>query len=665
MRAALVACYRALAMIVDAQFFRDLAFVFVAAVLGATAAWATRQPLILGYVFGGILIGPFTPGPAVSDLHTFELFAEIGVILLMFSIGVEFSLRDLMRVKWVAVLGGPLGILLSIALGLGTAVVMGWPLLQGAIIGIVVSVASTMVLARLLMDTGELRSRHGRIMIGITLVEDLAVVVLIVLIPTFGALSGERVWAMAQALGLAGLILVPFFYLAAKVVPPILTYVARTRSDELFVLVALALALGTAALTQEVGLSLALGAFLAGLLISESDYAHELLARVLSLRDLFVAFFFVTVGALIDPLAVVSNVSLLATMVGLIVVGKLVIWTLVVMLFGHPLWTALLVGVGLTQIGEFSFILIQVAREAGHVGADVYNATLAAALITILINAVLVRYVPRWIGRARLLGGEIAADMAVPGEASPARVVVCGYGRVGSAVAEALETFETPYVAIETDPGIVKGLRARGIKAIFGDAAQPAILAAAAAHEARLAVVAIPESDRTEVVVRQLRRTSRTMTIFARSDRPEARDRLMEAGATEVIQPELEAASTLIRHALRGLGVPRERALAYLDRFRGAMDAAPAGAPSEPLLPQVSEITIDAGRLADQSLREARIRERFGVTVTALTRASGEVVLHPSPDAVFRPGDRVRCFGLPQQIDRLEQEIARDTPPPR
>src|SRR5687768_11596491 len=212
-------CYRARGMAGDALFFRDLAYVFVAAVLGATAAWATRQPLILGYVVGGILIGPFTPGPSVADLHTFEVFAEIGVILLMFSIGVEFSLRDLLRVKWVAILGGPIGVLVSIALGMAAAVAMGWPLLEGAIIGIVVSIGSTMVLARLLMDSGQLRSRHGRILIGTALVEDLVVVVLIVLIPTFGAVDSGRLGAIAHALGVAALILVPFFYLAAKIVP--------------------------------------------------------------------------------------------------------------------------------------------------------------------------------------------------------------------------------------------------------------------------------------------------------------------------------------------------------------------------------------------------------------------------------------------------------------
>jgi K+:H+ antiporter len=381
----------------DPVIFRDLAYVFVAAVLGAAAAWLARQPLILGYVAGGILVGPFTPGPSVSDVHTFEVVAEIGVVLLMFSIGIEFSLSDLLRVKWVALLGGPLGIALSSALGLGVGALLGWSLLQGIVIGIVVSVASTMVLARLLIDRGELQSPHGRVMIGITLVEDLAVVVLTVLLPVLGALEPGRLLAIGGALAKSALILAPFAYLAWKVVPPLLLRVARTGNDELFLMVALALGLGTAALTQTVGLSVALGAFLAGLVISNSDYAHETLARLLPVRDIFVAVFFVTIGTLIDPKSVVAHLPLLAAIIGLVVVGKLAIWALVVRLFGYPLVTALLVGVGLTQIGEFSFILVQVARGAGHVGDDVYNATLAASLLTILINATLVRLAPRWL----------------------------------------------------------------------------------------------------------------------------------------------------------------------------------------------------------------------------------------------------------------------------
>ena len=643
-----------LTVVADPVFFRDLAYVFVAAVLGAVLARTAHQPLILGYVAGGLLISPLTPGPAVSDLHTFELFAEIGVVLLMFSIGVEFSLRDLLRVKWIAIVGGPLGIVLSVGLGIAVGPLMGWTVLQGAVVGMVVSVASTMVLARLLMDRGELHSRHGRIMIGITLVEDLAVVLLIVLIPRLGTLDAGRALSIAAGLGLGVAILVPFFYLAARVVPLLLTRVSRAHSQELFLLVALAIAMGTAALTQAVGLSLALGAFLAGLLISESDFAHETLARLLPLRDVFVAFFFVTVGALINPIAVRENLGVLAVVVALVLVGKLAVWTGVVALFGQPLWTSLLVGVGLTQIGEFSFILVHVARDSGLVGDDIYNATLAASLITILVNAGLVRAVPGWIARSRRVGWRTATP-ALPAETETltGHVVMCGFGRVGSEVAEALETFGTRYVAIDVDPDVVTSLRRRGIPSLFGDASSSHILEAAGVARAALVVVAVPQIEYAHMAVRHVRALNVSVPILARAHDYGGRDRLIAAGASEVIQPEVEAASTLIRHALRRLALPRDRVLAYLERFREAMEDAVRtdGLPGEPL-PEIREVTLlPSSALADGSIGEARIRERFGVMVVALTRASGDFVLHPSAQTVLRPGDVLRVFGLPAQID--------------
>jgi CPA2 family monovalent cation:H+ antiporter-2 len=365
--------------------------------VGGLVAHALRQPLILGYVAGGILVGPFTPGPTVSDVHSFEIMAEVGVILLMFSIGIEFSLRDLLRVRWVALAGGPLGIVLCIVLGMGTAAVLGWPLLVGVVVGAVISVASTMVLVRLLLDRGELSTEHGRVMIGITLVEDLAVVVLTVLLPSFATLEAGPLLAIGKALLTAAIILAPLTYLALKAVPVVMNRVARTGSEELFLLVALAIALGTAAVAQAVGLSLALGAFLGGLVISQSDHSHGALARLLPVRDAFVALFFVTVGTLVNPASVVAHVRLLFLLLVLIVAGKLLIWTLVVRAFAYPFATALRVGIGLTQIGEFSFILVQVARAAHMVGDDIYNATLAASLVSILINAALMRWAPRWI----------------------------------------------------------------------------------------------------------------------------------------------------------------------------------------------------------------------------------------------------------------------------
>src|SRR2546426_946435 len=643
-------------MVADPILFRDLAYVFVAAMLGGGLAWLARQPLILGYVAGGLLVSPWTPGPSVSDVHTFELFAEIGVVLLMFSIGIEFSLKDLMRVKWVALGGGPLGILLSTGLGLGVGVFLGWGALQGAVVGMVVSVASTMVLARLLIDRGELHSQHGRVMIGITLVEDLAVVALIVLIPMLGALHAERLLAMGAALLTAAAILVPFFYIASRIVPPFLGRVARTRNDELFLLVALAIALGAAALTQAAGLSFALGAFLAGLLINQSDYAHETLARLLSIRDAFVALFFVTVGVLIDVRSVLSNLPLLATMVVLVVVGKLVLRSAVVWALGQPLSTSLLVGTGLAQIGEFSFVLVQVARGAGHISQDVYQTTLAASLITILLNAALFRLMESWVGRLGLGGRRHRKELAVERAGLRDHVVLCGFGRVGSAIGEALESFGIRYLVIELDPDVIKGLAARGVPCLFGDAAHGRLLEHAGVDRATLAVVTVPVADRARLAVLGLRRMRPDLPILARFHDAAAREGLLRAGADELIQPETEAAATLIRHALRRLELPQERVLAYLGRFRGAMERAQANAGAAEALPAVEEVVMGSGPLADQTLGEARVRERFGVTVVAITKARGPVLHNPTADTVLRTGDRVRVFGLPDQLASFRRE---------
>jgi len=379
--------------------FKELSYVFIAAILGGVLAWRLRQPLILGYVLAGIVFSPFTPGPAVREAHTFQVVAEVGVVFLMFSIGLEFSLEELMEVKWVSVIGAPLGIVLLSLLGEGVGVLLGWGAMQGLVVGMIISVASTMVLSRLLIDSNQLQSTHGKVMIGITLVEDLVVVVLTILMPVLANFTPHHLFGVALALVKAALILVPVGFLAVYLVPRMLKGVAKSQSKELFLLILLAVCLGTAALTEAVGLSLALGAFAAGLIVSGSDYAHRALDQLMPLRDAFVALFFVTVGVLINPHALISNIQILLAILALVIIGKFVIWTGVVKVFAYPLRTAVLVGIGLTQIGEFSFILVQVAHANALVGDEFYYAVLAASLISILLNATLVRWVPKWIGQ--------------------------------------------------------------------------------------------------------------------------------------------------------------------------------------------------------------------------------------------------------------------------
>ena len=391
-----------------AALFRDLTYIFLAAVAGGFAAWRLRLPLILGFVLGGIVISPFTPGPQLSHLHSFEVFAEVGVVLLMFSIGVEFSIPDLMRVKWVALIGGPVGILFVMGLAMAAAKIAGWSTTQGIVIGAAISVASTMVLARLLSDSGAINKTYGRVMIGITLVEDLAVVFMTVVLPVVSGSGEGRFANAAWTLGKALILLVPLVFLAMKVIPRVLLKASRTKNSELFLLVAIAICLGTAALAQAVGFSVALGAFLAGLSISGSEDLHHAHTQLVPLRDAFVALFFVSLGALVQPQVLGHSLGLLGVMLLLIVSGKFIVWLAVVRLFRYSVWTALVVAAGLTQIGELSFVLVQVARSSAMVGQDVFTATVAASLISIFLNVFLVRGVLKWV--APRLSAEAAVE---------------------------------------------------------------------------------------------------------------------------------------------------------------------------------------------------------------------------------------------------------------
>jgi monovalent cation:H+ antiporter-2, CPA2 family len=375
----------------ETRFLIDLGLLFLAAFGGAVLAQLLGQPLIVGYVLAGIVIGPFTPGPSIADPRPFQWFAEIGVVLLMFTIGMEFSLASLLEVGWLALLGAPIGIALVTLLTAGTGALLGWPILQSVVVGAALSVASTMVLMKFLVERGELGSAHGRAVIGITLAEDLAVVAMTMLIPALAPAGGQALIPLVRGLALAVVVLVPLVWLARRVVPWLLALVGRTANPELLLVAAVTLATGTAAFTESIGLSHALGAFLAGMVISESDLAHRALDRVLPIRDVFVAVFFVSIGMLVRPGSLAAELPTLAAMVLLVMVGKFVVWSLIVRAAGYRLRTALLAGLGLTQIGEFSYILAGVGLEHELLTRAVYDAILGTSLVTILLNAILFR----------------------------------------------------------------------------------------------------------------------------------------------------------------------------------------------------------------------------------------------------------------------------------
>lgn len=375
----------------EAQFFNELALVLAAALVGSVLARLLRQPAILGYILGGLLISPFTWGPSIADAHHFDEIAEFGVVLLMFSIGAEFSPKELGSVRALALGGVPMAIVAFVGLCLGIGSFLGWTVWKSVALGAIVSVASTMVLGRMLIDRGLLKSQTGRITIGLSLVDDLSVVVMIVIFPVLSELTPDRLYTLAWELGRAFLILVPVLLLSYRIIPGLLLRISRLNNPEFLFLGTVGLSVLAAAFTQWLGLSMALGAFLAGVLLSHSPEGRRAVSQLDGMRDLCVAVFFVSVGALIDPGMLIEDPLLVVVLLLLVVVGKTVVWFGIIRIFGHRPSTAFGSALYLAQIGEFSFILGAVALSSGLLEQADYNAILAAALLSIAANSFLTK----------------------------------------------------------------------------------------------------------------------------------------------------------------------------------------------------------------------------------------------------------------------------------
>lgn len=636
----------------EGVFFRDLALLLIAAVVGGFLAQWLRQPAFVGYIAGGLLITALA-GPRISGTATFHLFAEFGVVLLMFALGVEFSLRELWKVRALALIGAPFGVAVITGLAAALMVASGASLASGLVAGLALAVCSTMALAKLLEERGDLNGPVGRVSIGISLAQDGVVIAAFFLIPALASAQGAPAAGLLTAMAQAAAVLAAFFLLADRLVPAVLERIAHAQNTELFMLVAVTIGIGTAALSAGLGLSLALGAFLAGLIISESEYTAETLARVLPLRDLFVAVFFVSIGMLIDVRSLLERPALLLQMVGVVLLAKAVIWTGVTLAFRSPLPVAVAVGIGQTQIGEFSFVIAQLGRAAGLLSAEVYSALLATSLVTLVINALVFRRsrpLERWADRWA------QAPAAEPARRAPA-VLIAGYGRVGSTVGESLESFNIPFAVVDFSPVVVRALRRRSIPAVLGDAANEIALREAGAPGVRLTVLAIPDTVKAALATRRVLGLNPEAAVIARAHSRDDREGLLAAGATEVILPEIEAGMTLVDHTLHRLAVPSQEVRTYLRRLRELErpGARALESVSGAALLQAATVRIVEGPLAHQSLRRTRIRERTGVTVVGIERTGEEPHWNPPPEAVLLPGDQVTVVGLLDQIERFRR----------
>jgi CPA2 family monovalent cation:H+ antiporter-2 len=523
-----------------------------------------KLPPLIGYLVAGIAIGPFTPG-YVADQNIANQLAEIGVILLMFGVGLHFSLKDLLSVRAIAIPGALAQGFVATPLGMAVGWWLGWPLGAGIIFGIALSVASTVVLLRVLQERRLLETERGRITVGWLIVQDIAMVLVLVLLPGLAALfrgvetapeAVEIARLVTILLGKFAIFVAVMLIVGKKLIPAILHYVAHTGSRELFRLAVLSIALGVAYAAAELfGISLALGAFFAGMMLSESQLSQQAATESLPLRDAFAVLFFVSVGMLFGPAIVVDAPLALFATVSIILVGKSLVAYAVVRLFGHSRTAALMICASLAQIGEFSFILANRSLELGLLPAEGRDLILGGAIITILLNPLLFAVLDLYVARRERALAAAAADLKE--EEVPMRqpirptslkdhVVLVGHGRVGSFISPALNERKVPLFVIEDDEDGVAALQERGIEAIAGNAADPAVIQAANLPEARFLLVAIPDAFEGGQVVQQARAVNPKLPIIARAHSEEEIDYLKRHGATLVVMGEHEIAKAML-----------------------------------------------------------------------------------------------------------------------
>jgi CPA2 family monovalent cation:H+ antiporter-2 len=533
----------------------DIALILVAALVGGYVAQRLGQPLILGYIVAGVMVGPHTGGPRVGDAHEIELLAEIGVALLLFTLGIEFNLARLARVRGIAFLGTPVQIALSTLLGWGVGLLLGWSSYSALWLGAMAALSSTMVTLKTLSAQGAIGTLASRVMIGMLIVQDLAVVPMMIVLPELDSLR-DGLPALGWAVLRAGLFLGAMVLVGTRVIPAVLKGIAAWGSRELFLIAVMALGLGVGYATYLAGLSFAFGAFVAGMVLSESDYGHQALSDIVPLRDIFGMLFFVSVGMLLDPRFVLAHLGDILLLVAGIGTGKALIFAAVTRAFGYTGEIPLAVGLGLFQVGEFAFVLARAGLAAGALTADQSGLVLAATLATMLLTpAVSALSAPAYA----LLGRWLPAPPPAPAHAEHGlhdHIIIAGYGRVGRYIANLLSRLDHAYVVIERDQGRLDTLKAACVPVIYGDAASPVVLEAAGIHHARLLLVAVSAGIDVEGIVRRARALNPQLHIVARATRLGQLEVLRALGIHEVVQPEFEAGLEMVRQTLLHFAVP-------------------------------------------------------------------------------------------------------------
>ena len=650
----------------------DIILLVLAAFFCGLLMQRLRQPLILGYILAGVILGPHTGGLTITAVHDIERLAEIGVALLLFALGLEFSHKDLKPVKYIALIGTPVQMGLTIGLGLGIGKLMGWDLKTSVWFGAMISLSSTMVLLKTLMNQGWLGTLSSKVMIGMLIVQDLAIVPMVIVLP----LMNDPSAGLAQ-LGQAGLkatiFLASMFLLGAKLLPWIMRHIARLGSRELFLLAIIAIGLGVGYATYLVGLSFAFGAFIAGMVLNESDYGHQALSDIIPLRDIFGLLFFASVGMLLDPRFLLHHFGTILLLVLLVGVGKGLIFAALAWVFRYGNVIPIAVGLGLFQIGEFSFVLAQIGMSTKSIDSELYNLILTTAVLTMILTPVVSAQTSRLYAlKKRWFQKEPLESMNFPDKGFTGHVVIAGGGRVGTQIATTLHRLAIPFVIIELDQRRVELAQQAGFAVVYGDASHEIVLEAASVATASMLVVTLPGIVESRTIVAAVRKVNSTVAVVARLSDPDFFELFSELQVTDLVYPELEAGLEMTRQVLLGLRIPATEVQRQTESLRqeyfsaGMSQSKPYRTLSQFRSAEhqfdLQWVSInDASPLVDQTIGQAEIRKSTGVSVVGVLRDE-QLEPNPGPDFRFRAKDLVAVIGSGQARDAFRERFFADGP---
>lgn len=620
--------------------------------------------MILGYILGGVLVGPYTGGITVSNVHDIELLAELGVALLLFALGLEFSLKDLQPVRRIALIGTPIQMLLTIVYGLAIGRLIGLEWVEAMWLGAVISVSSTMVILKTMMGRGLMGTLSSRVMIGILIVQDLAVIPLMLILPELNdlqaglpSLAGAAIKAL---IFIAGIVII-----GTRVIPRLMRLITEWNSRELFLVSIMALSLGIGYITFLFGLSFAFGAFVAGIVISESDYSHQALGDITPLRDLFGLVFFVSVGMLLDPAYLIVNLSTVLLLVILVTIGKALIFSGLMRVFNYGNIIPIAVGLTMFQVGEFSFVLARVGISTDSISQDLFSLILTTAILTMILTPFLSWLsVPLYKLWRTQFTNEKLETINLPKDGLRDHIVIAGGGRTGYYVAKVLQRMDIPYVVIELDQRRVDQFKEAGIPVVYGDASQAVVLEAAGIHHARLLLITLPAIVTTQMVVDHARTTQPDLHIVARVESIELLNILHEKGVYEIVQPEFEAGLEIVRQALLHLEVPATEISHFTDEIRHELYAPLRESnPSYLAITKLKEAAAqlieltwinlsDENSTSGKSLVDLQIRQQTGASVVGILR-DGAVIPNPSAESILQVGDVIAVLGNHHQVDEV------------